>query len=99
MSAMHLGSIWCQCESSVLTLKNDLSQQDLERGGHGTLFDSHQPCADSQRVEEEGIISITHTQIYKYTHQRTNIHIQKAQIHSIRHEKICACLFAQKRVS
>ncbi|MEQ2224293.1 hypothetical protein ILYODFUR_005969 [Ilyodon furcidens] len=37
------------------------------------------------------------TQIYKYTHQCTNIYVQKAKIHSIRHEKLSACLLAQKK--
>lgn len=99
---MCLGSIWCQRESSVLTLKNDLSQQDFreEKGavGGGNVCGSHQQCADSQtEAAEEGIIRITHTQIYKYTHQRTNIYVQKAQIHSIRHEKLSARLLAQKK--
>lgn len=98
MSPMCPGSIWCQCESSVLTLKNDLSQQDLERRGC-CVWQSPAPCWQPNRVAEEGIIRIvhTHTHVYKYTHQRANIHVRNTCIHSIRHEKLCARLPAQKK--
>ncbi len=69
MSPTCPGSIWCQRESSVLTLKNDLSQQDLEGGR--CVWQSPAPCWQPNRVEEEGIIRITHTniQIHTSTHK------------------------------
>lgn len=67
MSPMCPGSIWCQCESSVLTLKNDLSQQDLERRGC-CVWQSPALCWQPNRVAEEGIIRIVHT------HTRIQIH-------------------------
>lgn len=66
MSPTCPGSIWCQRESSVLTLKNDLSQQDLEGGGW-CLWQSPAPCWQPNRVEEEGIIRITQTNIQIHT--------------------------------
>lgn len=63
---MCVGYIQCQ-KPSVLTTKNDPSQQDLE-GGRCTVFDSHQHGVDSQRLQQEGIISITHT------HTQTRVH-------------------------
>lgn len=69
MSPMCPGSIWCQRESSVLTLKNDLSQQDLEGGRR--VWQSPAPCWQPNTAEEEGIIRITHTntQIHTSTHK------------------------------
>lgn len=65
MSPTCPGSIWCQRESSVLTLKNDLSQQDLEGGR--CVWQPPAPCWQPNRVEEESIIRITHTNIQIHT--------------------------------
>lgn len=73
------------------------SQQDFWSGWRCRVWQAAVMCWQLNRVQEKGVIRTTHTQTYKYTHQCTNIYVHKAQIHSIRHEKLCACLLAQER--
>lgn len=97
MSPMCPGSIWCQRESSVLTLKNDLSQQDLEGGW--CVWQSPALCWQPNRVQEEGIIRITHTHIYTNIHiacQHTNIHVQNAHTQSDMRKCVHAYLHRKK---
>lgn len=66
-------------------------------GGEG-VCGRKQQCADNQTEGRKKASLGSHThRTYEYTHQRPNIYVHKAQIHSIRHEKLCACLLAQKK--
>lgn len=96
MSAMCVGYIQCQ-KPSVLTTKNDPSQQDLE-GGRCTVFDSHQHGVDSQRLQQEGIISITHTHTNTSTHATAQIFIYRKlkYIPSDMRKSVHACLHGKK---
>lgn len=98
MSPMCPGSIWCQCESSVLTLKNDLSQQDLERRGC-CVWQSPAPCWQPNRVAEEGIIRIVHTHTYTNTHINVQIFMYGILAYTPSDMKNCAhaCLHRKKK--
>lgn len=78
--------------------ENDPSQQCFELGVVGGLMcmtvTSSVLTAQQSWGERH---HYAHTQIHKCHLQCKNIYVQNSQTHSVRHEKMHACLLAQKR--